>query len=203
MERKRVLVSFGDLRGFRKWIIRGANAPEVSELLIENVYSIFEEFHKRTGYYVKYLADGILIVKELGPGHNCGHAKKFLNDTHGLALAVMESLKDVWPRPDGFRIRDTSGYIWKRSSLHHIQGKWMHLPEYIGYALNMAHSLLYVYPEELCICTEGFIEIIGQKRNGLVLERLPPPDEKRQGIDPQDFLGLYSVRPHSASAKDA
>lgn len=193
MERKRVLVAFGDIRGFRKWTIRAMNAPEIAGTLIKGVYELFEAFSHRTGYYVKYLGDGILIVKELGPGHNCGTARRFMHDVHELAEAVSEKLKGVYPRPDGFRIRETCGHVWKRYSLLWVRGRPMRCAEYIGYAINMAQALLSAYPEILHICHEANLELIGQKKNGFSSEHLSPPNERRHGVDPQDFAGLFRI----------
>jgi hypothetical protein len=195
MERKRIIAAFGDIRGFRKWTLRALNSPEVSEGFIRDVYSNFEQFSQKTSNYVKYLGDGLLIVRELGNGHNCGTARQFLHEVHNLTVAIEDSIKGIWPRPDGFRARVACGYVWKRPTIKRWKGRNFNHAEYIGYAVNMAQALLYVYPEIQNICHESIVELIGPKKNGLVLERLAPPKERRHGVDPQDFNGLWRFGP--------
>lgn len=197
MERKKVIAAFGDIRGFRKWTLRAMNTPEVSSAFIEEVYRHFETFSQSTNNFVKYLGDGILIIKELGNGHNCGNARSFLQEIYTLNTQVHDALKKVWPRPEGFRVRVACGHVWKRYTLKRIRGHHVRHPEYIGYPVNMAQSLLYVYPEIPTICHESITELIGTKTNGLVFERLPAPKERRHGVDPQDFHGLWTFRPGS------
>jgi class 3 adenylate cyclase len=192
MQRKRVLVAFGDVRGFRKWTQRALNAPEIASDMIDRIYKHFESFAVDTRYWVKLLGDGIMIVQELHPsGHNCGLARRFLRDTHTLARSVSDEIQKVYPRPDGFRIRNTSGYVWKRPTVHQYKEKHSKHSEYIGYAVNLAQSLLYVLPEVEAVCHESLVEMIGDKRQGLTFEQLEPPTERRHGVDPADFLGLY------------
>ncbi len=194
MERKKVIAAFGDVRGFRKWTLRAMNAPEVSADFIEDVYGHFERFSQRTNNTVKYLGDGIMVIKELGTGHNCGVARQFIREIYELNENIHLALKKIWPRPDGFRVRVACGHVWKRYTLKRIRGRHVRHPEYIGYPVNMAQSLLYVYPEISCICHESITELIGSKTSGLIFERLAPPKERRHGVDPQDFNGLWSFR---------
>lgn len=197
MERKRVIAAFGDVRGFRKWTLRAMNTTEISSAFIEQLYGHFETFSQGTPNFVKYLGDGILIIRELGGGHNCGNARQFLLDISNLAASVHQSIKGVWPRPDGFRVRVVCGFVWKRMTLKRIGKKHVLHPEYIGYPVNMAQSLLYAYPDISCICHESITELIGEKKTGLCFKQLPSPKERRYGIDPQDFNGLWSFGPHS------
>lgn len=192
MERKRIIAAFGDIRGFRKWTLRALNSPEISERFIEEVYGHFEHFTQDTTSYVKYLGDGLLIIRELGNGKISKIAKQFLYEVHDLTKNIEGSIQGTWPRPDGFRVRVACGYVWKRQTRKRYDGRNFRHPEYIGYAVNMAQALLYVYPETPNICHESIIELIGTKKNGMVFEQLPPPKERRHGVDPQDFNGLWS-----------
>lgn len=203
MERKRIIAAFGDIRGFRKWILRANNSPENAGDLMEAIYLLFEDFTRRSGAYVKFMGDGFLAIIELRTGHNCGVARELLGDMHQLTADVVNLMKPVYPRPDGFRVRVAAGHVWKRMTLKKLHGKILRHPEYIGYAVNMAQSLLYVYPEIECICHESIIELIGPKKHGLLFTRLAPPKERRHGVDPQDFEGLWSFGPEKPVGKSS
>lgn len=192
MERKRIIAAFGDVRGFRKWTLRALNSPEIAGDFIEEIYSIFEKFSLESNGYMKYLGDGLLIILEIENAQNSVAIQEFLKDLIKLVGNVESAIKKIWPRPDGFRIRVASGHVWKRSTMKRESRRSLRQPEYIGYAINMAQALLYVYPEINTICHESIIEIIGAKHDRLVFERLQPPEERRFGVDPQDFAGLWS-----------
>lgn len=191
-----MIAVFGDVRGFRKWILRANNAPENAGELMNKIYVHFEGFSQRSGAYIKFMGDGFLVILELKNGHNCGTTLSLLQEMLDLTKNIVESMRGYYPRPDGFRVRIAAGHVWKRMTMswHHPRGRLIRQPEFIGYAVNMAQSLLYVYPEIECICHESIIEIVGAKKNGLVFERLEPPKERRHGVDPQDFEGLWSFR---------
>lgn len=201
MERTRIIAAFGDIRGFRKWTVRALNAPEVASLFIDEVYRSFEAFEHESATYVKFLGDGLMIVRELSTGHNCGTARRFLQELDLLNVRVHEAIKNIYPRPDGFRVRAVSGHVWKRQTvcgglcnLMKRAGRKVHKAEFIGYPVNMAQSLLFVYPEIPTVCHESVVELMGTKTCGLSLKQLPAPKEPRYGVDPQDFHGLWSFR---------
>lgn len=159
---------------------------------MDDVYQIFEGVAQGPNQYVKFLGDGFMVIQELRNGHNCGTVRRLLQELIALSERVNARLLTGYPRPDGFRVRVTTGMVWKRPTITQVRGKFTKHPEYIGYAVNMAQSLLYVYPEQSCICHEGVVEILGPKKNGLVLKHLETPKERRAGIDQMDFTGLWS-----------
>ncbi len=194
MERKRVVAAFGDVRGFRRWILRANNSPENVSNLMDVVYRHFESCAQKSGLYMKFMGDGFLIILELANGHSCKKVRNLLVDMFNLTEKVTAAMKMSYPRPDGFRVRVAAGHVWKRMTLQRLHGEIVRHAEYIGYALNLAQSLLYVYPEVECVAHESIIEIVGTKKNGLVFGQLEAIKERRLGVDPQDFAGLWSFR---------
>lgn len=192
MDRKKIVVAFGDIRGFRRWMLRAINAPEIAWETMNQIYLLFEDYSCRSQNYIKFLGDGFVVIKELNRKNNALVVRSILEDMAILSRSIIETLKMTYPRPDGFRVRVATGHVWKRITKKKINGRIVNHPEYIGYAINMAQSLLYVYPEINCICHEGIIEIIGKRKNGISVEHLEPPKERRSGIDQQDFTGLWS-----------
>ncbi len=190
MERKRVLVAFGDILGFGSWMIRASNAPEVTHDLIDQVYAEFERFMAHMNCHVKFLGDGLMIIREMGGGHNCKMTREFLVDAYHFAFSVNEIIKDHYPRPDGFRLRVASGHVWKRSMTH---GK-RRGDEYVGYSVNLAQRLLEVSPQTLAVCHESIVEILAQKKGIIAFERMGDPKERPRGVDLADLAGLYCFR---------
>lgn len=164
--------------------------------IIANVYVEFERMAMECGYYVKFLGDGLMMVREMGGGHNCGVTMKFLQDAESLTHRIEEIIRVHWPRPDGFRIRVTSGHVWKRMATIRSGGRrqTIRLPEYIGYSVNLAQRLLEVQPTIACICDESIPEILGPKKQKLSLERMGTPKERPRGVDPEDLERLWIFR---------
>ncbi len=193
-----MLVAFGDIYGFRAWIRRGLTTPEESKNLIEQVYEKFEEYALGSNCYVKFLGDGIMIVREIRDQKHNGDVavtRNFLMDVHELTVNILSIIKNHFPRPDGFRLRVATGYVWKRIVSKVMKGKIVKCPEYIGYAINLTHCLLEVAPSQSCVFHESIKEIFGNKKTGIKYERLVDPKEKPRGIDPEDIAGLWTFGP--------
>ncbi len=188
MERKRVLVAFGDILGFGGWMIRASNTPEVTHKLIEDVYVQFEKFAATAKCHAKFLGDGLMLVKEMSNGHNCRMTREFLIDAYKFAFNVNKIITASYPHPDGFRLRIASGHVWKRSS---VTSDRRRNNEYVGYSINLAQRLLEVSPQTLAVCHESIVEIISEKKGILTFERMGDPKERPRGVDFADLQGLY------------
>lgn len=173
-------------------MIRASNTPEITHQLIDEVYSEFERFLGRDNCHVKFLGDGLMIIRELRNGHNCGMTRQFLIDTYHFAFAVNEIIKGHYPHPDGFRLRVASGHVWKRST--NTGDRRQRNPEYVGYSVNLAQRMLEVSPKTLAVCHESIVEILAEKKGILAFERLGDPKERPRGVDLADLQGLYCFR---------
>lgn len=201
MERKRVLVAFGDILGFGTWTKRAVHSPEDLHDLINFVYDEFELFTEESGWYVKFLGDGIMVVRELSNGHNCGITVEFMKRCYEFSVRVHEGILSSYPRPDGFRLRMTAGYVWKRRSVQRSRTGRRAFPEYIGYPVNLAQRLLEVSPETLCICHDTVRAIVGERKMGIRFERMENRKEILRGVDPEDVQGLWSFMKEEGNGK--
>ncbi len=197
MLRKRVVVAFGDIIGFRTWTRRAMTTPEESRDFIESFYRALEAYSLKTKAYVKFLGDGLMIVWEIEGGKN-GDVARFLIEIYELALSIQNMIVKHYPRPLGIRFRVCSGYVWKIIMTKKRLGEKIKCAEYVGYVVNLAEHLLHVSPRVLCVCHESVVETMGSKKTGLRFEELEGPTELPRGVDPEDLAGLRSFRVESA-----
>lgn len=204
MERKQVLISFGDILGFGSWTRRAYNSPEESQTLIKDIYKEWERFSNETHYYVKFLGDGLMNVLELESLTESKKIGKFLYDNFHMAQNVQRIIKRHYPRPEGFRLRIVQGYVWKiytNRIVVDLQAKPCDTTcayksvthaEYVGYIVNLAQRLLEVMPEKLCIFHESVKEIAANLKINIKLKHLDKPTESPRGVDPIDLENLHS-----------
>lgn len=195
MERKCVMVAFGDILGFGVWSRRAANPPEVRDPFIVTFYGEIERF--LTSYpdvYAKFLGDGFMIVKELPEkGHKCFAVIKLMRDLAALTRRLTTIVKNCGdPPPTGFRLRIATGYCTKFSVTDPNDRK-RKVAEYVAYVINLAQRLLEVSPEIALLCTEGTVKILGRKKHGFRIRRLVGTKQIPRGVDPEDIEGLRIV----------
>ena len=70
------------------------------------------------------------------------------------------------------------------------------IPEYIGYAINLAQKLLSIAPDAPFICHESVAKILGKYPRQFRLSHFKVVEEKRKGIDPEDIAGLWEIEFH-------
>jgi len=196
MERKRVIVAYGDIFGFAQWIKRPANAPEDIQALMEDAYEAFTDYSVSIGGVSKFMGDGIVVIKELSIGHNCRLVLDIMRKSYFFTEKVNKIIQNHWPRPHGFRVRLVAGYVYKKmvDCKNCMQGftsnKINNVAEYIGYPINLAQRLLYVEPQTWCICHESVKQIIGAKRSGVKFHHIKNPRDNPRGIDKEDLRSL-------------
>lgn len=207
MERKRIIVSYGDILGFAQWIKRPANAPEDVQSLMGSVYAEFEHYSTSIAGTTKFMGDGIVVIKELCVGHNCRTVLDIMRKSYLFTEKINSIIQNHWPRPHGFRLRLVAGYVYKKMvhckncSIGIDTEKINRAPEYIGYPINLAQRLLYVEPQTWCICHESVNQIIGNKRMGVKFRRIPNPKDNPRGIDRDDLRNLSQFSFDSRSIK--
>lgn len=195
MERKWIIVAFGDISGFSAWRRRASTQPEIAQPFLQKFYSEIESFSlKNQCFYMKYLGDGIMILKELDEKytrHKC--IVKFIHQTGILNARLLRIVRGCeWPPPEGFRMRAVCGHVDKIQVVN-PNDRTRKMPEYVGYAINLAQKLLDISPETSFICHESVVKFIGKSVRRFGLRRFKVVEEKRKGIDPEDIANLYEI----------
>jgi len=196
LERKWVVVAFGDIRGFGLWTSRAANSPEVKEPFINDFYKTLEDYvcrHK--DIHFKYMGDGFLVLQELG-GRDSEGVYKFLKKVRSITKRVLLDIKRCpYPNPAGFRIRIASGDVYKRMVIDpNDPERKRKIPEYVEYATNKAAHLLMVNPELTCLITESVIKALGKYRSFFRLRKLAHPSSYPESVNKIDIDGLRILR---------
>lgn len=194
-KRIRVFIAYGDITGFTTWASRTATSHEDYRWFLKRLYIIFRTFERRTGYYVKFLADGFFAVREMEKHHNCGVAKDLLKALWDVRLDVV-ALIDTLPvdsRPEDFRVRVASGMVSKIIMQPFKKGGATQV-EYIGASTVLGDRVLEIERNTSCMCTDGVIAFLKKTEKGIVVEKLKIAGRDGLRVDPNDLLHLNSYR---------
>lgn len=197
MERKFVAVTFGDIRGFRTWIRRGINSPDVRDPFILCFYSKIKSFTKKHAItYTKYLGDGFLIVKELPLKGNRVH----------VILAHMQALRELnhtiqkmirrcsFTPPHGFRLRMAVGYVSK-FVVSDPNDNTRDISEFVGYIVNYTQNLLSIAPEIQIMFSQTSVDLLGETKRKIKLHRFKAKVRRSPGVDSEDIERLWICEP--------
>jgi len=197
MDRRWVIVAFGDIRGFGSWTYRGSNSREILDPFINRFYRTMKEYVRRyKGYRFKYLGDGFMVLREFTAEERTnGAVFEFVKSLIEITRKAREDVeKCAWPRPDGFRIRIVEGHACKIMVLDPNDPKRRRrIPEYVEYPINTAQRLLEVNPETLCLATEGVITALGKYRSSFRVQPLKKPSCYPRGVNREDIDGLHVI----------
>lgn len=186
----KAIVVFGDIRGFSVWE-QSVTRPEIEFKPLMNCFdAMVDEFEAKTGYFTKNLGDGYMQIVELqADTHDCIPALRVLKETVKFATSVQTVIrKSPWPRPDGFRVRVSSGHVWKK------QGN---KTDYVGRHVNLAHKLLRVSPQTEFLAHQSFLELMARRQTheiGVKFAKLPPDRRIPDGVLKADMNALWSFR---------
>lgn len=149
-----------------------------------------DQHEAATGWFTKNLGDGYMQVIELPTtGHTCTQALQVLQQTVAFASKIQTLIKkSPWPRPDGFRVRWTSGHVWKRDG---------NKTDYVGRHVNLAHKLLRVSSEEEFISHQSFMELMSKRQSdgiGVKFIKLEPDRRVPEGVLKADMKALWSLQ---------
>lgn len=187
----KAMIIFVDIRGFGSFI-RRVNYP-VTEFLPfwRNWKEAIDKFQDETGYFVKRLGDGLMAVKEMPDRNQSQVAADVIIKTWELANKLDKLISQKYtPRPDGIRIRETIGYVWKVLCR---QYGW----DYIGDKVNLTEKMVHRYEDELFVCDESVPEMFSkhQKReHGFKFTKLINSGNALDGIYQKDMSNLYSFK---------
>lgn len=186
----RAIIVFGDIRGFSIWE-QGVTRPDIEFKPLMNKFDLMvDEFEAKTGHFTKNLGDGYMQVLEIpASGHVCNEAVKNLLDTVAFATKIQKMIKtSVWPRPAGFRVRWTSGHVWKKDG---------NKRDYVGRHINLAHKLLNVAPETEFLAHQSFVELMSKKQSESVGAKFIKVDGERRAVDgilKVDMAALWALQ---------
>lgn len=197
MERKWVVVAFGDLTGFGSWAHRAANAPEIKEPFLTDFYSTMQYFVKtKMDATLKYMGDGFMIVRECSTMKSRNEeVSEFLNHVFYLTRRIQSNIsKCADLELKGFRTRMNAGYVYKIMVLDpHDPRRERMIPEYVEYTINTCQKLLEVNPEINCLATDFFIKALGKKRASFWMRKLEKPSCYPKGVNLEDIDSLKII----------
>lgn len=190
MERKRILVLYGDILNFSDWLIRPTTSPENVDQVMGSVYKKFEDFSFQIGGMTKFVGDAILTTKEISDKPKQSLVLDFIRQSYDFAHLVDSQIKSFWPRPEGFRVRLAEGYVFKANIKEPSKTGHRHLTEYLGYPINLSWRILSVEPKSICILHESIVRLLGKNKDGLLLDKVKNLTVVPHGVDPNDLNGL-------------
>lgn len=192
MERKWVVVAFGDIKGFGQWTSRAANSRENKDPAVDKFYEAMQWYvdnHKDVHF--KYLGDGFMAIKEFHD-KDAKSICAFIQTLKRLSKRILGVIKKSgYPKPEGFRIRISSGDVYKLSvSDPNDEKRGRKVHEYVEYATNQAAHLLHVNPEITCLATESVIQDLGSYRSLFRVRKLERPSAYPESVNRIDIEQL-------------
>lgn len=188
--RKKIIVTFADIRGSSRWMRRMAE-DDLNRHHFMLAYDREANFYKsRTdANFYKRIGDGRMLVYELGakPGLT---ALNVLMESLGFVKRVERLIAGLpSPRPVGFRVRLMAGNVVNEK---YEDGE----SDWIGYVPNTCHKLLSIKPDISVLAQESFKELVSGaalKKRGFAFAHLKPDRRCPDGVDQEDIDSLYSV----------
>jgi class 3 adenylate cyclase len=188
--RKKVVVTFADIRGSSRWMRRMAD----DELCRHNFMRAYDTealyFKERSGCtFYKRIGDGRMFVHEL-PERASDLPVRILLESMALVSRVERLIARLpSPRPGGFRVRHMAGTV-VNEVYEDGENDW------IGYVPNTCSRLLGVRPDVPLVVQETFKELVSTqplKKRGIRFEHLKPDRRCPDGVDQEDLDALYTV----------
>lgn len=196
LERRWVIVAFGDMSEFMEWTLRASNSPEVQAAFIDALYNKLQTFVLKTRSDVfKYLGDGYMALKELpDEGHKCVEVLTFLREAYELTTEINTMIEspEFSPPPNKFRVRTVAGHVFSINVVDPYH-KGETIREHIGPAIDLAKRLLEVKPDTPCICHGSVIKILPSV-TPMIIERIENVEERPRNVSPADLKGLSGFR---------
>lgn len=196
MKRTWVVVAFGDIRGFGAWTSRAANSRETKDPFIQGFYDVLQGYVlKHSKVYFKYTGDGFMALQEF-ESKDPKQIYYFIKSLQQISKKIKKIIVNSdYPQPDGFRIRITSGDVYKISVIDPSDSERKRkVPEYVEYATNQAAHLLKVNPEIVCLATESIVKNLGKYRSFFRMRKLERPSDYPESVNRQDIETLQVLK---------
>ena len=133
-----------------------------------------------------------MASKEMTNGHNCQLALSVLEDAWKITTETKRLIdQSNYPRPDGFRVRISSGEVAIVKMRDGI--------DYLGYMVNTTKDLLRVECGIPCIAHESVKELLNtEKSSHIIFKRVKASGELRS-IEKADLDALWSFEINDVS----
>lgn len=184
-------VAFVDIRGHGSFMRRLSDHQTEFLPFRRDWRKLIDKFEKKTGYFVKRLGDGIMIIKEVDQRIISREAVDFTNNTWMLLMDGKRLIrKKHSPRPDGILLRKSFGSIWKEPC---VQFKY----DYVADKLNMTEKMIHWNKGVCIVLHESYVDKLNDslsKKFGYVIKKLErDPNLEDQGPYEPDTKLLYSL----------
>src|SRR5947207_2746618 len=135
MEKKFIIVAYGDIRGYKTWMKK--KIPQgAREEFLGKFYDELGWFVLSSDFKVKYVGDGIMILRELGKkGTRIYDALRFLFGVHKLTLRINRLIHESLYPPLGFRMSVACG-VADKIKMPDPNNKEKSIDEYNSVAIN-------------------------------------------------------------------
>lgn len=191
--RKHALIIVGDVTGFSRWARKCAEDPEAYRHFMADMYDAFLVYRDATGAFIKLVGDGFLAVHELEHGKEHQIAEEVFLQAFQLKKTIRHSIMgQMFPRPDGFRIRLVAGNVWK--IVLRLEGET--LVDYNGYWVNAPFRFTELSKEIPFVAHTSAVELLPPgfaEREKFIIRRLPPDARTPDGIDREDMAELWAL----------
>lgn len=190
------LIAYCDVTGFTAWVRRAAVKRADVTVFIKKMKWIFREFRMDTGYTCIPIGDGIIaLVVDVEDGY-ATELMPLLKAVSTLQRKMMDLIgRTNHPRPAGFRIRVTSGAVF-RTEEPPMDGQTFWTFDVLGDPMNAGSRLLEVRREVPAMITLSALSLLSKDERDQ-LEVLPVKiDSERppRGLEREDLEELSEFR---------
>jgi hypothetical protein len=191
VETKFIIVAYGDIRGY-KLRMKKKFPQGMREEFLGKFYDELGWFVLSSDFKVKYMGDGVMIIRELKKkGNRIYDALRFLFGVHKLTNAINAMIKTSLYPPDGFRMRIACGTADK-TKVPDSNNKNKFINEYNSVSINLAEAMLHVNSNENFICHGSVVDLIGHQFNNVVFKLLDNVKCVPGKIDKKDADNMWT-----------
>lgn len=192
----RAIIAYCDVTGFTAWVKRAAVKRADVTVFIKKMKWIFREFRMKTGYTCIPIGDGIIALVVDIEQPTTPSLLPLLRAVTALQHKMLELIGDTdHPRPGGFRIRVTSGAVF-RTEEPPLDGETAWTFDVLGDPMNAGSRLLEVRREISAMITLAALSLLTKEEMGQIeviahkIDTTRPP----RGLEPEDLEELSEFR---------
>ncbi len=191
MERKLIIATYGDIRGFGAWTSRAAVTPEVKAAFLSMFYDAMETYAiENPDVHFKYLGDGFLIIRVIKTDVQ-GTLLKHFQTLKKFSKAILSLLKTGYHPIGGFRWRHSMGDCFAIRVFCTSTRKQK--LEFVDYVTNMGAHLLEVNPSDYSLATENIVRALGSKRSLFRCRKIEQPSHFPKSVNREDIEGIHTL----------
>lgn len=184
------MVALGDITGFTDFTLRVRKPDEEYLPIMDYFDGLIERLVRHPSRDINNnTGDGFAVFETLKKGDEKKQSLALIKELWDLTQSMNDMIRRApWPRPEGFRIRMATGYVWKKEASP--------LPIYRGPDINMVSRLLRVERKRDFVVHGSFRDLISQEeieKLGLHYQKVKPPKLVPDGLLKQELLELWEV----------